>query len=135
MPYQGLGDGLYLVKQKSQAKGVDHYGILDIGNRRRDPNNWSNQPSVIHQVQPSLRVDAFEGTGTWDVLGKITDEPMAFNRMNEAAKNPNYDLFGNNCEQFARFVATGKHESTQLQKAAFVGFGALAVIAVLAQGE
>ncbi len=33
MPYQGLADGLYLVMQRSPGKAIDHYGILDIGNR------------------------------------------------------------------------------------------------------
>jgi len=33
VPYQGFPDGLYLVMQRSVGKGIDHYGILDIGNR------------------------------------------------------------------------------------------------------
>lgn len=33
----------------------------------------------------------------------------------EALRRPSYDLFGNNCENFARYVATGKRESTQVQ--------------------
>lgn len=124
MPYQGYQDGLYLVKQKSERKGVDHFGILDIGNRRGDPNFWDGRPAVIHQVFPLLRVDEFCGTGIWEVLGRITDEHMAFARMREAAQNPRYDLFGNNCEHFARFVATGKRESLQLQ-------GAVAIAGVI----
>lgn len=130
MPYQGYPDGLYLVKQKSETKGVEHYGILDIGNRRQDPNFWDGRPVVIHQVFPTLRADLFERTGQWAVLGRITDETMAFERMREAAKNPKYDLFGNNCEHFARFVATGRRESLQLQGAA-IAAGALALLFLL----
>lgn len=112
MPYQGYSDGLYLVKQKSPNKGVDHYGILDIGNRVRHPNVYGDHPVVIQQVPPTLRVDWFQNTGAWEVLGRITYEAMAIQRMNTAFATPNYDLFGNNCEHFARFVATGKREST-----------------------
>ncbi|NNN07161.1 MAG: hypothetical protein HKL90_14810 [Elusimicrobia bacterium] len=130
MPYQGYPDGLYLVKQRSLTKGVEHYGILDIGNRRYDPNFWDGRPAVIHQVYPALRVDEFEGTGAWAVMGWITNEVMAFARMREAEKNPYYDLFGNNCEHFARFVATGKRESRQLQGAVIVA-GVLAVAAMM----
>lgn len=126
MPYQGYPDGLYLVKQKSPEKGVDHYGILDIGNRVQHPGVDGINPVVIHQAPPSLRVDWFQNTGLWEVLGRVTDEPMARQRLHNAAAMPNYDLFGNNCEHFARFVATGKRESTQLQAAGVVaGLAAL----------
>jgi hypothetical protein len=129
MPYQGYPDGLYLVKQKSVEKGVDHYGILDIGNRIQHPQVDGINPVVIHQVVPTLRMDWFHMTGAWDVLGAITDEGMARQRLNEAGTRPNYNLFGNNCEHFARFIATGKHESTQLQAVgAAVGLAALAFV-------
>ena len=134
MAYQGFGDGLYLVKQRLEGKGVKHNGILDIGNRRRDPGNWRGTPMGIHQAWPVLRVDRFEGTGAWVVLGLITDEAMAFSRMREAANNPAYDLFGNNCEHFARFVATGRRESVQLQAGlAILGLVALGFVLVKAK--
>jgi hypothetical protein len=132
MPCQGYPDGLYLVKQKSPNKGVDHYGIVDIGNRSHIQNSFGffSRPTVIHQAPPKLRADWFETTGMWTVLGKITDETMARQRLKEAAANPAYDLFGNNCEHFARFIATGKRESTQLQ--GVVALACLAVVAVVA---
>lgn len=131
MPYQGYMDGLYLVKQRSQTKVVDHYGILDIGNRLRHPHADGINPTVLHQTPPQVRIDWFQDTGTWEVLGQITDEAMAMNRLAQAAQNPNYDLFGNNCEHFARFVASGKRESTQLRAAAIAtGLGVLTVLAL-----
>ncbi len=126
MPNNGLSNGLYLIRQKCQMKGilVDHYGILDIGDRLNlRPNGC--QPVVIHQTPPRIRTDWLENTGEWAVEGKITDEQYAIARINKALQNDKYDLFGNNCEHFARFVATGKRESTQLQTVALV----IAVIA------
>ena len=134
MPYQRLIDGLHLLKQKSQAKGADHYGILDVGNRLRQPNVNGTQPVVIHQTPPSIRLDWLQNTGQWQVLGKITDEVAAIVRINEAAARPDYDLFANNCEHFARYVATGTKESTQLQAVVIVsGLAALTYIAIQPQ--
>jgi hypothetical protein len=39
----------------------------------------------------------------------------------------NYDLFGNNCEHFARFVASGTKESKQLQVVVLLGAAAVAM--------
>jgi len=133
MPYNEFRDGLYLMMQKTQMKGVlvDHYGILDIGNRLNLQNGgW--QPVVIHQTPPQIRIDRLQDTGDWKVLGKITDEPDALSRVNKALENHMYDLFGNNCEHFARYVATGTRESTQLQTVAlFVGL--LAFLFIIAK--
>ena len=132
MPYEGLEDGLYLVQQRSTAKGVDHYGILDVGNRLRNPNvaGRQQQPVVIHQTPPSLTMDWLQDTGAWKVLGRITDERDAIDRMNKASETPNYNLFGNNCEHFARYVATGLRESKQVQSGVFVAGLALLVYVV-----
>ncbi len=131
MPYNIRKPGLYLLIQKTQMKGVlvDHYGILDVGNRLNLPNaGW--QPIVIHQTPPQIRLDRLEDTGDWKVLGKITDEPDAISRINKAVENTAYDLFGNNCEHFARYVATGRRESTQLQAMGLFA-GLLAVVIIL----
>lgn len=131
MPFQGCEDGLYIAKQKSQNKlGIEHYGILDIGNRLNHPNADGINPTVVHQTPPQLRIDWLKDTGIWALLGKITDEAMARERISIAAKTPNYELFGNNCEHFARFIATGKRESRQLQSAAVISLAALAIYAL-----
>lgn len=128
MPFQNQPDGLYLVRQKSQAKRVDHYGILDIGNRLglNEVAPWS-QPIVIHQTPPEIQLHWLQDTGSWEILGRVTDEPDAIARINHVRRTPEYDLFGHNCEHFARYVATGKRESTQVQIAvAVAGLVALA---------
>lgn len=119
MPDRRLESGLYLIKQKSEVKNivVDHYGILDIGNRLKLANAW--QPIVIHQTPPRIRTDWLANTGNWAVLGRIADEQFAINRINKALENDTYDLFGNNCEHFALYVAHGKRESTQIQGIVF----------------
>ncbi len=130
MPHHIRRPGLYLLAQKTQIKGVlvDHYGILDVGNRLKLPNvDW--HPIVIHQTPPQIRRDRLEDTGDWKVLGMITDESDAISRINKAVENSAYDLFGNNCEHFARYVATGRRESTQLQVfALFAGLIALTIL-------
>lgn len=127
MPYLQYKDGLYLLKQKSQTKGVDHYGIMDVGNSLGLPQVNGLHPVVVHQTPPSVTLNWLQETGSWEVLGKITDEANAIDRMKNSLANPAYDLFGHNCEHFARYVATGKRESTQLQAVGFVA-GLVALI-------
>lgn len=134
MPYQGFEDGLYLAKQKSQIKPdlIDHYGVIDIGNILNHPQGQPDMPMVIHQVLPSIRIDWLVNTGTWQIMGEVKDSELAnaIARIQKAIENPNYDLFGNNCEHFARYVTTGKKESKQLQTAVGIGL-TLAAIVVL----
>ena len=85
---------------------------------------------VVHQTPPGIKADWLQHTGEWRVLGRITDEPFAVARYRAALANPKYDLFGHNCEHFARFVATGVRESKQLQAAAVVA--GLATLVMLA---
>jgi hypothetical protein len=128
MPYQGLADGLYFVRQYSREKGVDHYGILDIGNRRRAP-GYSGTPVILHQLRPRIRADRLHKTGTWQVLYKIDDEAAALKRVKIALSDPDYALLRHNCEHFARFVAFGVRESKQLQAAGWLtGIITLAII-------
>lgn len=118
MPYQNIEDGLYLVVQRSHEKGVDHYGILDIGNRLNIKEAESvDHPIVIHQTPPTIQLSWLQNTGSWLLHGRIMDENMAIMRINHAVKNPSYNLFENNCEHFARYVATGVRESRQIQSA------------------
>lgn len=128
MPFQHLDDGLYLIKQRSAAKGVDHYGILDVGNRLKIPNVFpGQQPVVIHQTPPQLQLTWLQHTGQWEVMGHITDEGDAVARIHHARQDPKYNLLGHNCEHFARYVATGKRESRQVQAVAMIaGLAALA---------
>lgn len=122
MPYQGYPDGLYLAVRRSPEKAVDHYGIIDIGNRFRLAGADGINPVVVHQRPPAIAAEWLQhaGPGDWRILGKIGDEGYAIERLKQAVANPAYDLFGNNCEHFARFIATGVRQSTQLQAAGIV---------------
>ena len=129
MPYQNYPDGLYLLKQPSEKNGIaiDHYGIIDIGNVLDHPQLDGSHPVVIHQTPPNIRINWLKDTGHWNILGKVVDVPSAKMRLREAFTNPRYDLFGNNCEHFARFVAMNQHSSGQL----FWGVAGVTVTAVL----
>jgi len=133
MSYQGFPDGLYLAKQKSRVKPelIEHYGVIDVGNILNHPQGNLNMPIVIHQAIPFIRIDWLSNTGRWKIIGKVKDNELknAKKRIRKAIKNPKYDLFGNNCEHFARYVTTGIKESRQLQGAA--GVVALGVLLYL----
>lgn len=124
MDSQHLPPGLYWIVQASPKKGVEHHAILDVGNRMRcaDAGRW--QDMIIHQTPPSIRREPSAGTGQWTVLQKIADEPNASRRLVAACANPGYSTIGNNCEHFARYIATGVRESHQIQR---VGAVALAI--------
>ncbi len=130
MPYQNYPDGLYLIKRKSLEKSVDHYAIWIVGRRLNAFKVDGRFPVLFHQTNTGLRIDGFQHTGTWEVVGKIVDEAGAVDRMMHVANyNPQYELLSNNCEQIARYVATGKHESTQVQGVfIFAGLVAAAVL-------
>jgi hypothetical protein len=53
--------------------------------------------------------------------------PSAIERVSVAFGDPNYNLFANNCEQFARFISVGEKTSTQLWA---VGLGGAFVFAL-----
>lgn len=133
MPYKGLPNGLYLAKQKSRIKPdlIEHYGIIDIVNILNHPQGNSKMPIVIHQAFPCVRIDWLINTGRWKIVGKVNanDVVNAKKRIQKAIKNPRYNLFGNNCEHFARYVTTGIKESKQLQAA--VGVVALSALLYL----
>lgn len=130
MPRHVLPPGLYLVKQRSPPKGVDHYGIVDSGNRL----GYGWRPLVIQQTPPAIRRDWLETTGHWLVLGRLLDEARAIARIRASLRDPSYDLFGHNCEHFARFVATGRRESHQLQAMVAVA-GVITLIALGSRGR
>jgi hypothetical protein len=134
MPFQNLADGLHLLRQRSQSKeGVYHYGVLDVGNRLNRYPAWPyhQHPVVIHQSPPTIRADWLRDTGVWEHLGLVeyAEEAGAIARIMQALQDPLYDLFGNNCEHFARFVTTGRRESTQVND--FVGIVLFVVAGVV----
>ncbi len=130
MPYIGHADGLYLIVTCATNKVFDHYGVLDIGNRTGLQGERDNGPIVIHLTNPEglVRQPLDTIRREWKILaGPASDEEAALARMWEAAANPTYNLTENNCEQFARYVIFGKHESKQLQAVGWMTVGAVAL--------
>ena len=121
-------DGVFLLERVRADKGVDHLAV-GLGSRLAGRLRFSSwQPVVVHLLPPRLQVEAW-GRG-WQVLARATDEDSALARLVEACQRPRYELLGNNCEHFARYVVTGKRESRQLQGAGWVAVGLAAFIFV-----
>ena len=94
MPYQGHRDGLYVLRQVSQDKGVFHYGVMDVGNQLGLTNVlFGSEPYVVHQ-RPGIGLHAqpISGTGVWTIIDRIHDENVARIRLLEAMKTPTYSL-------------------------------------------
>ena len=123
-----LPNGIYMVWQKSQRKGVDHYGVLDVGNCLGIAQADGVRPVVIHQVPPAITVDTIEDSGPWYVRAKSIDIQKSYQTFWEACETPDYNFVSNNCEHFARSVVLGRRESSQIQNA--VVFGALVLAAI-----
>jgi hypothetical protein len=115
-PMQQLPAGMYLLKRASSYPLIEHYGVLVTGSFVRELGINSFEPVVIHQTYPSPRIDWAVATGNWQMVGQVLPPlvPFAMERVSIALEDPTYDLFANNCEQFARFISTGQKTSTQL---------------------
>jgi hypothetical protein len=123
-----LSTGLHLIRQKTGKFGVDHYAILDSGDILHIEGRQFGHPIIIHQSPPQIQMDYFNSSGNWEVIGTVRNEFLdeAIVRINHALLFSDYNLFSNNCEQFARYIAEGKRYSTQLRAGvaltAFAGF-------------
>lgn len=124
--------GLYHVTQFREEKGVTHTGILDVGNRVGIPGlpAWS-EPMVMHRPPGGLRVEPLSKTGVWHIVERVQNEAAAIARIrDDAATNPEYNLWASNCEHFTQYAVTGVRQSPQLRKV----LGVVAVVALVAWG-
>jgi hypothetical protein len=130
-PFSQFPEGMYLLKRPSTYPLIEHYGVLITGDLVRELGINSIAPVVIQQTLPRARVDLAEATGNWNMVGQVLPPlvPFAMERVSVAFRDPNYDLFANNCEQFARFITVGQKTSTQLWSFAFGG--TLAAVAII----
>lgn len=116
-------NGIYLVKRKSTYAPFikEHYGVAIIGRYLRNFNPQWNKATVIHKTNLGVRRDNFNPF-EWEKVEKISEQNItdAVNRTG-ITMNDAYDLLSDNCEHFARFVTTGKKESTQVQNAVKLG--------------
>lgn len=117
-----LPPGLYWIVRQSQKKGVEHHAVLDVGNCIGYPDVYPTSPIIVHQTPPQIRRDPYYGTGDWKIVMAIEDHANAIHRLRVACANPFYNTAANNCEHFARYVATGVRESHQVRAVGFVGF-------------
>jgi Lecithin retinol acyltransferase len=108
MYQQAFPTGLYRVVQRSEAKGIEHHGILVVGGAIA---------TVIDLMPSGARMDPLEATGQWQLLRQVEDVRGAMERINTPV--PTYSLLGNNCEHFANYIEFGRRESIQVQRAAF----------------
>ena len=124
MYQQAFADGLYRVAQRSEAKGVEHHGILAVG---------GGIATIIDLMPSGIRLEAVEAIGQWQFIRQVEDVRGAMGRMN--APIPAYSLLGNNCEHFANYIEYGRHESIQVQQAVFAaGVIGLLFLAVRSKG-
>ena len=127
-----LPRGLYLLRQYSSAKGVYHFGILDVGNNLGY--EMAREPVVVHLTSPTIRADWLSATEPWEFLERIADVQGAVTRIGRAMSHPCYDLVFNNCEHFARYVASGRRESRQVSNTLLL-VGMVGAIALVVSGR
>lgn len=131
MPYNNIDDGLYLAKQAGAVvKGypVTHYGIIDIGNVLECPQIDKITPTVVHQTPPQVKLEYVSSKRPWEIIDRITDIVEAKKRIEKAVKNPKYDLFENNCEHFANYVAKANKSSGQIVIGAVATLGTITLL-------
>ncbi|MCW7497657.1 hypothetical protein ND860_14035 [Leptospira levettii] len=112
-----LTKGLYLVKKPAEKFWgfVDHYAVMDVGNTSGLFSDVGQKPIVIEKMEGKGNVFGYL-SGEWTILGKVRDHQVFYAtlRLIQALHDPTYNLFGNNCEQFARFIAEGRKTSEQV---------------------
>lgn len=120
-------EGIYLVKRKGAKSTLyDHYGFAVSGNLLKNFNLPIGKPKVIHKIDTGIIQNDFD-SHSWEVISKMPNNeiPLAILRTRLSIKD-GYNLLFDNCEHFARFVTTGKKESSQVQNVFGLGIIGLA---------
>lgn len=124
-----LGDHLYV-----QRSGYEHHGI-DAGDGTVI--HYTGEPSrKSHAAVQRTPMQAFLCGGQARVKAYRRCDPpdtvleRALSRLDEQR----YDLFGNNCEHFARWCKTGHHHSEQVHRTSATGVGTMSAGAAAAGG-
>lgn len=95
---------------------------FDVGNRVGIPglSLWA-EPMVFHRPPAGFRVEPLSATGAWKLGEQVKEETATIARIREdAAENPEYNVWSSNCEHFTNYAITGERKSPTLQNA--VGF-------------
>lgn len=122
-----FGEGIYLVKRKSvYTSAIEHYGFAVIGKYLKGFDSSWDEPKVIHKTNLGVHADFFN-PWDWEKVEKISEHNISQIILRTKISMFNtYDLLMDNCEHFARFAATGKKESSQVQNAvALIGLAGL----------
>ena len=109
-------EGIFLVRRKSvKYIGVDHYGFVVSGKDLAYFDTSWKESRVIHKTNIGVHADTYF-VSEWEIVEKIRDDqiPFAIFRT-RLTLNDRYKVLSGNCEHFARFVTTGKKESSQVQ--------------------
>jgi hypothetical protein len=95
---------------------IRHWGVLDL--KRRE---------IVHCVASGVEATPLDGwthrNARVEIRTREQDRDLVVQRARSRI-GEHYDLALFNCEQFARWAATGKSESVQLQRAFLLGVGA-----------
>lgn len=111
--------GMHIIKKPSnKIPGAQHFAVLVAGEPLRSLGYSPNQSLIFHRTE-RMTIEAAENTGVWQHVEKIPDYqvPEALGRTVQSFSEPQYDLFTNNCETTARFIATGEKRSDQVNVA------------------
>ena len=93
-----------------------------MGNALAIPNiDSSLGPTVIHQTPPHIKFEHIGEGSQWELTDRIEDTEGARGRIANALKEPEYDMFANNCEHFANYVAHDNRVSGQVITGVGVG--------------
>lgn len=119
--------GLYLVSRPKNVGPGTHYAIADVGNILEHPYADGSIPIIMHKLMGrGFCIEYIQPRDKYRIEKRITDVGAAKRRLIAASRNPSYDLFGANCEHFARYVAEGNHKSLQISSAVgLIGLAAL----------
>lgn len=125
-----LPKGVYLAIRPAEKMGglIDHYGVVEIGNVLGLVEYDVRYP-IVYEKNVGEGLVANYADSRWKIVSKVDDQFLnqVRTRLNLSSQNPRYDLFGNNCEHFARFVVEGKSYSGQLQTAGVIA-GVIGII-------
>lgn len=115
-----LGDGLYLIRRGKLAGPGKHYAVLSVRIISE------GQAEVLDYGKDGFRYQSIE---EWlhdkegEIVSRCPDEeiPSALERIKQATdEDRGYNLFKNNCEHVANWIALGQRESAQVKGAADV---------------
>ncbi len=106
---------LYLAKQWAPEKVVEHYAIIGPGRHLGFPRILGSL--VLELMAGGPRVRHLGLNESW-TLQPIQDVVGACKRIRELSrdwKRHEYDALGNNCEHWARYIASGVRRSEQVR--------------------